>query len=110
MKKSIWMAVAIFIVLVGIFSLVGSVLLATILSDLAHRVLFIVMGAILFLFGFIVGVAIKYQIEVYECTKCGKIFKPTIGAYCAGAHTLMRRYLKCPHCGKKHFAKWKLEQ
>ncbi len=39
--------------------------------------------------------------EIYECEKCGKKFVPTLTAYILAPHTLKRRYLKCPHCGKK---------
>ena len=39
--------------------------------------------------------------EIYECEKCGKKFVPNLTAYVLAPHTLKRRYLKCPHCGKK---------
>ncbi len=41
--------------------------------------------------------------EIYECEKCGKKFVPTLTAYILAPHTLKRRYLKCPHCGKKRW-------
>lgn len=48
--------------------------------------------------------------EIYECEKCGEKFVPTLTAYFLAPHTFKRRYLKCPHCGKKgwnnsHFGK-----
>ncbi len=39
--------------------------------------------------------------EIYKCDKCGEKFAPTLSAYIFAPHTFSRRYLKCPHCGKK---------
>ena len=39
--------------------------------------------------------------EIYTCEKCGEKFVPTLTAYFWAPHTFKRRYLKCPHCGKK---------
>lgn len=39
--------------------------------------------------------------EIYSCEKCGEKFVPTLTAYLLAPHTFKRRYLKCPHCGKK---------
>ena len=39
--------------------------------------------------------------EIYKCEKCGEKFVPTLTAYLLAPHTFRRRYLKCPHCGKK---------
>lgn len=39
--------------------------------------------------------------EIFECDKCGEKFVPSLSAYILGPHTFRRRYLKCPHCGKK---------
>lgn len=68
----------------------------------------IVVGSVLLtasaiLFG-ISHIIISYKnsnIILYECVKCGEKFVPTLSAYFFGLHTLRRRYLKCPHCGKK---------
>ncbi|MDE7330017.1 MAG: helix-turn-helix domain-containing protein [Clostridia bacterium] len=39
--------------------------------------------------------------EIYKCNKCGEKFVPTLTTYILAPHTFKRRYLKCPHCGKK---------
>lgn len=39
--------------------------------------------------------------EIYKCEKCGEKFIPTLTAYLLAPHTFQKRYLKCPHCGKK---------
>ena len=46
-------------------------------------------------------VVIAVQTEIFECKHCGEMFVPTLSAYIMGPHTLTKRYLKCPHCGKK---------
>lgn len=43
--------------------------------------------------------------EIYECPECGTKFAPTPRAYLAGIHTMTRRKLKCPHCGKKNWCR-----
>ena len=51
---------------------------------------------------------VDYETGVYECRKCGHIFKPTFNSYLWGAHTLTTRYLKCPKCEKKSWSKRKI--
>ena len=36
----------------------------------------------------------------YECPHCGALFVPTMADYVKGLHTLTRRRLTCPACGK----------
>lgn len=48
---------------------------------------------------------VDYETGVYECRKCGHIFKPTFKAYLFGAHTLTTRCLKCPECERKSWCK-----
>lgn len=44
---------------------------------------------------------VAVSVEIYKCEKCGEKFVPTLTAYLFAPHTFKRRYLKCPHCGKK---------
>ncbi len=46
-------------------------------------------------------VVVAVSIEIFECASCGKKFVPALSAYILGPHTLKKRYLKCPHCGRK---------
>ena len=50
---------------------------------------------------------VDYETGVYECRKCGHIFKPTFKAYILGMHTLTTRHLKCPECNEKSWCKRK---
>lgn len=53
---------------------------------------------------------IAVSTEIYECNNCGEKFVPTLSAYLLGPHTFSRRYLKCPHCGKKCWDKSHIRQ
>ncbi len=44
---------------------------------------------------------VAVSVEIYKCDKCDEKFVPTLIAYLLSPHTFKRRYLKCPHCGKK---------
>ncbi len=46
-------------------------------------------------------VLIAINTEIYECAACGEKFVPTLSAYIWGPHTMKRRRLKCPYCGKR---------
>lgn len=58
--------------------------------------------ALVVIFG---GIAVAAVLEMtsggFECPKCGKYFVPTKTAYLMAIHTVMRRHLRCPHCGEK---------
>ena len=68
-------------------------------------ILLVVLSSITFIIALVAAILLDYSAGDYECKKCGKRFKPTLGAYVWGAHTLTKRYLKCPHCNKKSFCK-----
>ena len=73
-------------------------------------ILLVVLSSITFTIALIAAILLDYSAGDYECKKCGQRFKPTLGAYILGAHTLTTRYLKCPHCGKKSFCKRRLSR
>ena len=43
--------------------------------------------------------------EIFECPECSAKFAPTLSAYIAGPHTLRKRKLRCPRCGKKSWCR-----
>ena len=73
-------------------------------------ILLVVLSSITFIIALVAAVLLDYSSGDYECKKCGQRFKPTLGAYVWGAHTLTTRYLKCPHCKGKSFCKRKLSE
>ena len=55
-------------------------------------------------------VVVAVSVEIYECKECGEGFVPTLSAYVLAPHTLTRRYLKCPFCGKRHWNKSRIRK
>lgn len=49
-----------------------------------------------------IGTAARLEAKAgyYECPHCGTLFVPTMADYVKGLHTLTRRRLTCPACGK----------
>ena len=49
-----------------------------------------------------IGAAARLEVKAgyYECPHCGALFVPTMADYVKGLHTLTRRRLTCPACGK----------
>ena len=72
------------------------------------RVTLIVIAVVVIFGGIFVAAALEMTAGYFECTKCGEYFVPTNTAYLMGAHTIMRRHLKCPHCGKYTWARRRL--
>ena len=58
------------------------------------------------------GIAAAAMLEAsagyYQCPNCQELFVPTMGAYVKGYHTLTKRRLKCPHCGKVSMCKHRI--
>ncbi|MDY3928387.1 MAG: hypothetical protein SOZ34_03385 [Clostridia bacterium] len=73
-------------------------------------VLLVVLSSITFIIALMAAILLDYCAGDYECKKCGKRFKLTLGAYIWGAHTITRRYLKCPHCKERSLCKRRLSE
>ena len=74
------------------------------------RILPLCVGFVVIAAGVAVCCIMDREAGYYECPKCKKLFVPTMGAYIAGPHTLTKRQLKCPHCGKISYCKKKLSK
>ena len=75
---------------------------------LEWSVLLVVLSSITFIIALAAAMLLDYSAGEYECKKCGQKFKPTFMAYVWGAHTITRRYLKCPHCKERSLCKRKV--
>lgn len=64
----------------------------------AMATVLIIISVILVFVAISFAAKVDYETGVYECRKCGNVFKPTFKAYFWGAHTLTTRCLKCPKC------------
>lgn len=66
----------------------------------AVRILLLVCAVLTAIAG--IGAAARLEVKAgyYECPHCGTLFVPTMSDYVKGWHTLTRRRLTCPTCGK----------
>lgn len=66
----------------------------------AVRILLILLALATAVAGVGAAAVLDAQAGYYECPACGATFVPTLSAYVKGYHTLTRRRLTCPSCGK----------
>ena len=76
--------------------LVGFVSIATYL-----KIILVVLSLIFLIVGLFGLVILDVNIGYFECAECHERFIPSIKDYIFGMHTLKKRKLKCPKCGKK---------
>ena len=72
------------------------------------RILLIIIALIEMTVGIVICAALEMSVGGFECSKCGHYFVPTKTAYLMGAHTIMRRRLRCPKCGVRNWARRRL--
>lgn len=58
--------------------------------------------------GIAVACVLDRDAGTFECPSCGARFVPTMAAYVGGVHTLTKRKLQCPVCGKKGWCRKRL--
>lgn len=60
----------------------------------------------------IAGITAAAMLEIragyYQCPNCKALFVPTMAEYVKGYHTLTRRRLTCPECGKTGMCKHRI--
>lgn len=76
----------------------------------AARVGLIAVACVVIAGGIGVACVLDRDAGVFECPQCGKKFVPDMKAYIKGAHTLTRRYLTCPACGKSSYCRHRLSR
>lgn len=72
------------------------------------RVALIIIGAVVAAVGIGVCCVLDRDTGYFQCPVCNETFIPSMSSYVAGVHTLTKRRLKCPRCGKVSFCKKKL--
>ena len=90
------------VVLITLLASIPLIMLAGLLEmETWLRVTLIVIAMVVMFGGIGIAAVLEMTAGYFECAKCGEYFIPTKTAYIMGAHTIMRRHLKCPHCGKR---------
>lgn len=86
---------------ITVIAVCALVMLASYLElPVAGRILLLVSAVLTVIAG--IGAAARLEVKAgyYECPHCGTQFVPTMMDYVKGYHTLTRRRLTCPACGK----------
>lgn len=74
------------------------------------RILLIAVAVAIVVGGIAVACVLDREAGVFECPKCGERFVPDMKSYILGAHTITKRYLKCPKCGKSSYCRHRLSK
>lgn len=102
------LALSIIVACISSLSGIAIILLVGLLSaPVWLRITGIVFSAMIMIFGIGVCCVLTIDAGVYECPNCGEKFIPPMKEFISGMHTLTKRRLKCPKCGKKSFCKKK---
>lgn len=105
-RKLILEVVVIFITLLSSITLI--MLAGYLEMETWVRILLIVIAVVVMVGGILVAAVLEMTVGGFECRHCGEYFEPDAFSYLMGAHTIMHRRLKCPHCGKKSWCKRRL--
>ncbi len=82
------------------------VLLSGLLNmELWLRVLLIIISVLIIIVGISAAVILDIQAGAFECPNCNNRFVPTTKEYVFSGHTLTKRKLICPKCGKHSYCK-----
>ena len=99
------------VILITMLSSVTIILLSGLLAlGTPLRILLIVIALVVMVGGIAVAAVLEMTSGYFECPRCGTYFLPTKTAYVMGMHTVTRRHLRCPHCGKKSWCRRRLSQ
>lgn len=72
------------------------------------RIALIAVAVVIIVAGLGVTAVLDMDASIYECPHCGERFVPNFKDYFLGAHTITRRSLRCPNCGKKSYCRRRL--
>ncbi len=60
-------------------------------------------GSFVIIVGIIISCILDRDAGAFECPECKERFVPDMKSYIMGPHTIMKRKLKCPACGKTKY-------
>ncbi len=69
------------------------------------RIVLIVIGIVVIIFGIAIACVLDRDAGAYECPECKTRFVPDMKDYIMGAHTITKRKLTCPHCGAHRYCR-----
>lgn len=86
------------ITIIAVCSLI--VIVSCIEMPMTIIILLVVFVALIAIVGVCAAVMINMKADHFECQYCKALFVPAMGSYAKGVHTLTKRKLICPKCGK----------
>lgn len=99
-------------VVVAIMMIIAAVPLIVISGQLKMeiwlRILLICIGLLVIIAGIAVACILDRDAGAFECPHCKTRFVPGIKSYMMAPHTVTKRKLTCPNCGKKSYCKHRL--
>ena len=102
-KKIIMSAMVALLVIVAAVPLF--VISGAIEMDTWIRIVLIVIGIVVIIFGIAIACVLDRDAGAYECPECKTRFVPDMKDYIMGAHTITKRKLTCPHCGAHRYCR-----
>lgn len=99
-------------VICGIITIIAVCSLVVIAAYLPMSTVFRIAVILFAIATAVAGIGAAAMLEVkagyFECPHCRALFVPTMGEYVKGAHTLTKRRLACPECGKTSMCKHRI--
>lgn len=68
-----------------------------------QRAILIIIALVVMIGGIAIGAYTDMSVGTFECKHCGTRFVPATKAYIMGVHTITKRRLTCPKCGKRSY-------
>lgn len=103
------MALSIICGTISIIAVCALVALASFLKLPAFaRTLLIVAALLIAIVGTGAAAMLEIRAGYFECPHCKALFVPTMAQYIKGCHTLKKRWLACPRCGKAGMCKHRI--
>lgn len=81
------------------------VLSGAIAMDTWLKIILIVIGIVVIVFGIVIACILDRDAGAFECPECNTRFVPEMKDYVMGPHTITKRKLVCPHCGAHKYCK-----
>ena len=96
-----WMILSVICAVITVIAVCALVVIASCLEmPAAARVALLLFAAAVAATGVGAAAVLDVKAGYYECPSCHAVFVPTMAQYVKGLHTLTRRRLTCPSCGK----------
>lgn len=103
------MIVEVFIIVLTFLAAIPLLLLSEMTAIQVSTKVWLIVSAILILtLGIGICAALEMRKAVFQCRRCKEVFIPTKREYIFGVHTITKRRLRCPKCGKKSWCSRKL--